>query len=457
MPDLPVPRGPRRPAPGPGAPPPGAPRRRRSRWTLAAAGAIALLAVAAILTAVLRGGGPSPPPPPPPRAPRPSQPSPPPAPPPLTPLNVGITEANPHLIAPGSQPSAFAPWRDRLAALRPRYLRVLIDWRRVQPSPDRPPDWSVPADGCLRGIPPCAPYGGIADELRAARAAGMVPVVTFLDTPDWAASPPSGCDRTHPTAQARMPADLEAYRALVRSLLDLGRREGVDLSWWSAWNEPNNATFLAPQRERCDPGSPTLAAGEYARLVRAMKAELDAAPGDQRIVLGETAGVTHPKPGATGAAELAGALPDDVVCDADVWAQHAYVRVHGALAGDPARDPGHAEMLRDVERGLDAHGCDGEPLPIWVTETGAEPGDGRAGCVGMARALAGWYDDPRVDAAFQYTFREDTLFRTGLADERLTHERPSYAAWRALAAGGRSALDDPRAACAGGAADAADR
>jgi hypothetical protein len=147
-----------------------------------------------------------------------------------------------------------------------------------------------------------------------------------------------------------------------------------------------------------------------------------------------------------GAAEFARALPDDVVCAAGVWGEHAYVRVSGALAGDSAGEPpGALAVLRDVTDALDAHGCPGPPLPVWITETGAESSAGRGGCEAMARALAAWSEDPRVDAAFQYTFREDTAFPVGLADPALTTLEPAYAAWLALATG---TLADPTAACA---------
>ncbi|UGS38095.1 hypothetical protein [Capillimicrobium parvum] len=364
-------------------------------------------------------------------------------------MNAGITEANPHLVAPGPQPGAFTPWRDRLQALQPRYLRILVDWRRVQPTPSQGPDWSQPADGCLRGIPPCAAFSGIADELRAAAAAQMVPVIVILGTPDWAASPPAGCESERAGAAARMPADLEAYRVLIRSLLELGAGERIALPWWSPWNEPNHPLFFGPQRAACDADRAPQSPDRYAELVRAARAELDAAPGDQRIVLGEVAGFDAPRANAVGSAEFARALPDDVVCGAGVWAQHAYAKVAGELAADaadPAAQPGAPRILRGVTDALDAHACPGGPLPVWITETGASSQDGRDGCEAMARALAVWSDDPRVDVAFQYTFREDTAFRVGLANPRLTRLEPAYGAWRALATGG---LGDPAAACAG--------
>src|SRR5206468_2922412 len=96
---------------------------------------------------------------------------------------------------------------------------------------------------------------------------------------------------------------------------------GADLRVWSAWNEPNHPAFLNPQRGACGADAPALAPDRYARLVRALRAELEAAPGDQRVVLGETAALRASTATTTGAADFARALPRDVVCSAGVWAR----------------------------------------------------------------------------------------------------------------------------------------
>jgi hypothetical protein len=352
------------------------------------------------------------------------------------PLEVGLTELNPHLYAPGPQPRPFAQRRDQVLALAPRVLRIPISWNHVQPRPDAAPDWAMPQDGCDRGIPPCAPYAGVREELLAAKASGMQVMVTFLGVPDWAAAPPSGCERPNTTPAQRGPGDLGAYRALVRSLAAEARRDGVDIRWWSAWNESNHPAFLNPQRASCDASSASLAPARYAQLVRVMRSELARAPGDHRIVIGELSGLARSSPYVTGVGQFVRALPRDVACSAGVLGQHIYVERRGELSGNSEKQPpGSEPVLRDVEAGLAAHGCPGPPPPVWITETGVDPATGPAGCRDMAQALRVWSRDGRVSAAFQYTFRDDPVFRSGLTDPGMTVLHPAYGAWRAAATG----------------------
>ena len=370
-------------------------------------------------------------------------------------LAIGLTEPNPHLLwsprARARAPAGFSPWRERLGALRPAYWRLAVYWPHVQPRAGVAPDWDRPVDGCMRGSPPCAPFAGVRDQLRAVASrqrdgAGFEVAVLIYGAPDSAARPASGCERagTSPAARPIASRALPAYRALVRSLLGLARREGVALPHWSPWNEPNHPTFISPQRARCDADAPALAPAVYATLVRALAAELRAAPGDQRIVLGELAGFAGPRPHGAGISEFVAALPADVLCAGGVWGQHAYPRRGPAAAA--------AGPVGELERALDRRGPCGRRARIWVTETGAgAPHAGelrqagarelRASCRAMAASLRRWSRDPRVDAAFQYTFREDTAFPVGLADARLSRLYPTYDLWRAW--GGTRSPGDP--------------
>src|SRR4051794_22684186 len=140
---------------------------------------------------------------------------------------MGLTETRPTLLwsraAQPEPPSGVGPWRDRLAALRPRYYRLLVDWSTLQPDPGRPPDWAIPSDGCERGRPPCVPYNGIRDVLRAVAsqqkaAPGTFEVlVSIYGVPAWAAAPPHGCERPDTAPRSRPITDqgLQGYRALI--------------------------------------------------------------------------------------------------------------------------------------------------------------------------------------------------------------------------------------------------
>jgi hypothetical protein len=300
------------------------------------------------------------------------------------------------------------------------------------------------------------------DELRAIAAqqragSGFEPVIVIYGVPSWAAAAPAGCERlgTLPRSRPLAPGALVAYRQLIEALLALGAREGVALHWWSAWNEPNQPFFISPQRTACNRTAAALSPGVYVTLARTLRDELRTAGGDRRLILGDLAAYADPGPHKLSIAEFVAALPQDVVCSGSVWALHDYA----VAAGD-----GGATLLpvRELERALDRSGQCGRAAHIWITETGAADPDARAAvraavrdpraaCGRLAAALAAWNDDPRIDAVFQYTFREDPAFRVGLADPGLRTLFPAYYEW--LAWGSRRPTDPappPLAAqCAG--------
>jgi hypothetical protein len=173
-----------------------------------------------------------------------------------------------------------------------------------------------------------------------------------------------------------------------------------------------------------------------------MRAELDALPGDQHLVLGELAGVPGPRTYGAGVEEFLDALPDDVVCAGAVFAQHAYVERDERSADD---------IIDQLEAALSRRACTSDKS-IWITETGVggpHLGDARteseavlrADCRALHAAFRRWLDDPRVEAVFQYTFRDDPVFPVGLADSGLTRTWPVYAVWHAW--GGERRPDGP--------------
>jgi hypothetical protein len=362
----------------------------------------------------------------------------------------GLTENNAGLLwdpaaasSAGAGP-AFDAARRRLSALHPRYVRLLVNWAALQPDAGRAPSLQGPVDGCARSVGPCGTYSGlrgqlaaIASQQRAAQAEGRPGYEVVLDvlgTPAWAARPASGCELggTSPFSRPINAAGIAGYRALIRSLLALGERSGVALSWWSPWNEPNDPVFLSPQRRACTPAAPSLAPAVYSQLAQAMAGELAAAGGTHHLLFGELNAFATDSPHRTSVPAFVAALPASVVCLSDTWSIHAYAARTGA-----APEPDPVAMLAAA---LDARGACGARASIWITEAGAgarHPGrprppgaeDERAGCLALAAQLEAWAADPRVHAVLQYSFREDPAFPVGLLSADLAHVYPAYSLW----------------------------
>ncbi len=360
-------------------------------------------------------------------------------------LAVGITEPNANFVWAGKDvPEPFARWRDALGEIEPAVYRLVLYWPAIQPFADAPPDLDTLNGGCLRDKQPCAAFAGVREQLRALASrqekGGWEALVVVAGSPDWAARPPSGCERGGTQARNRMPRldALSAYRELVKATLEAADEAGARLRYWSPWNEPNHPFSSSPQRARCTGAADSVSAAPYVEVAGALRQALDEAPGDQRYVVGELAALVSRKRSTTTVKEFVGALPPDLVCGAVAWSQHAYI--------------GGADVLGDVEAGLREKGC--AKKAVWITETGAgaaRTGTARGGgaegekrgCEALHRQLAAWYADPRVTLAVQYTLREDDLFPTGLVTTDLTRAYPALAEWRQWGMGARPRPTDP--------------
>ena len=73
--------------------------------------------------------------------------------------------------------------------------------------------------------------------------------------------------------------------------------------------------------------------------------------------------------------------------------------------------------------------------------------DAQEGCRALHDRLVQWFNDPRVTIAFQYTVREDDMFRTGLVSTDLTATRPALAEWTAWGGGRAPTAPPPPATC----------
>jgi hypothetical protein len=360
---------------------------------------------------------------------------------PAPPLEIGLTESDPRLLIPTGTPARIA---FQIGALAPNYIRVLVPWERAQPSAGRRPNWDTPPGGCPRDEPYCEDVISLRVQLRAikrmqALQGGWKILAVPYFTPPWAASKFTGCQKArHRHARSQLPR-IGPYRRFLRALNALADKTGVTIDYITPWNEPNHPGFLQPQRATCDRSSKAISPLAYARLVRAANQELR---DGQTLVVGSLAGLEVPRVYGAGAAEFIRGLPRDVVCVDGPFAQHAYIGEPGRRGNQPPRvstaSAPQTALLDDVFAALDAKHCT-EPKHLWIAETGTF--DHR--CEGMFAALKSWARNDRIDAAFQYTFREARAFPVGLVSTSLLETYDSYRAWGAFAGGPEEIPDNP--------------
>lgn len=370
-------------------------------------------------------------------------------------LEIGLVTTDAGVLTPPGEPAiaGFDAARALVARIAPRRVRIDVRWDLLQPDAAQPLDPDrVIGDGCGReAAPPCAGPVSLTATLRAVAAAQKAapgrfrPLINFWGMPAWAGAPPTeGCEAASVREGARpLAAGQEpAYRAAVAAVWKAVHDAGIPAADWTPWNEPNAPYFLGPQRASCDPTAAPTAPAQYARLVTAMDDELGVLRRRQptsagqvapQLVVGELAAWAAPGPRAVPSDEFLRALPDEVLCRADVLSLHGYFEAKPRSGrGEPV-----AAGLREFDRRpcLDRR-------PAWITETGV--GAPRAGgrrddakttltaeCRLMDRQLDHWWHDPRVTAAFQYSVREDPAFPVGLLDEPLSRSYPVADLWAA--------------------------
>ncbi|MGZ4337559.1 MAG: cellulase family glycosylhydrolase [Gaiellaceae bacterium] len=293
-------------------------------------------------------------------------------------------------------------------------IRALVDWAAVAPT--RPAHASDSFDPAYR-------FGGLDELVHSAEVRGAEVMLTIWGTPNWA---DQGAGPNHaPT----MLADLTAFTHALASRYT-GTRPGYPfVRFYSIWNEPNRAAYLAPQQD---------AAGLYAGIYRAAYAGIKSGNSNAQIAIGETSSSGDTDPAAF-AELLARARPR---LRFDAWALHPYPPV-------PSAPPGKAEpwptvtlsQLPRFEKSLDGwFGRKG--IRIWITEffyeTAPEKSNGvsyatQAAYVRQALAIA--HKDPLVQMFIWSILRDDpaSVLSSGLVKRDGT-EKPAYAAFAAAAA-----------------------
>ena len=232
---------------------------------------------------------------------------------------VGISEQNPNFVSPSPDiPQPFARWRDALGedapgALPPRRLLALDPAeRRTRP----PTSTRSTAAACAtsRRAPATSACATSSRALAARQTeGGWEGFVVITGTPEWAARPPSGCERRRTGPTNRMPRTdaLRAYERLVAR--HRSRRPARRAPRCATGRRGTSPTTRTPPRRsaprRAARPSRASRPGRTWRSPTRSRRALRKAPGDQRYVLGEVAVMVRRLSITTTVNEFLDALP----------------------------------------------------------------------------------------------------------------------------------------------------
>lgn len=221
-------------------------------------------------------------------------------------------------------PEALNRELDAVAQTGATWLRVLIDWSRVESERGKY-DWSV------------------VDRIVGAAGARNLQVLgNIAFTPSWARAPLSFF--TAP------PVDPANYADFTRAVVN---RYGSRVSNWEIWNEPNLPLFFGFASDR---------APKYTALLKAAYGAIKGAQPGSTVI---AAGLSRSMGGDAPPAFLSAMYDAGAQGSFDAAAMHPYVFPTG-LAADPDNGWSDVPRIYDV---MSAHGDGGKR--VWMTEFGA--------------------------------------------------------------------------------------
>jgi hypothetical protein len=224
------------------------------------------------------------------------------------------------------------------------------------------------------------------------------------------------------------------------------------VSYWLAWNEPNNPSFLFPQYQRIAGGWRIESARQYAKICNAVYAGIKGALSTNKVGCGVTGprgnnNPSSPRPSVAPMAFLRAAKAAGLRTF-DAYAHHPY---YGKASEEPGKAPPRAksgasstavtlgnigDLIREVTR---LYGS----KRIWLTEYGYQtnPPDRMFGVTYaqqasyLKQAVAIAKANPRVDMMLWFLLRDEPIiegWQSGLMTSRGV-KKPAYNAFRAAA------------------------
>jgi Cellulase (glycosyl hydrolase family 5) len=312
-------------------------------------------------------------------------------------------------------------------------IRSTAYWSRVAPT--RPANATDPFD-------PAYHFEDIDELVRSANFRGMTVLLTIWGTPGWANG--NQGDNHAPSSMQDLQNFSQALAARYSGRFpSLG---GIYVRYYSLWNEPNLAEFLAPAYKGGKPSSPAV----YAAMAKAFIAGIRAGSPRAQVGIGETSprGRQRPIGSNTSQETIAPGLFAQLVAKAqpnlkfDAWAHHPYSGLGQGPNAKVAFPNVNLPQIPTFEKKLQQW-FKRKFVKIWITEYGFETKPGEPKGVTTAQQAAYTkqtfktiYASPYIYMFIWFIFRDDptSTWQSGLENEDNTR-KPAYAAF---AAGARS-------------------
>ena len=255
---------------------------------------------------------------------------------------------------------------DNAATTSATIIRSTAYWSRIAPA--RPTNATDPFDSGYH-------FEDIDELVRNATRRGMTVLLTIFGTPGWANG-----DRGENHAPTKM-SDLQDFAKALASRYS-GRFPGYPyIGYYSVWNEPNLAEFLAPAYQGGKPVSP----GVYAQMAQAAIAGIKAGNPRALVGVGETSPRGRQKPLGSSSTQdtIAPGLFAQLVAKAvpnlkfDAWAHHPYSGLGQGPFAKVAFPNVNLPQIPAFDKKLQQWFKRKLPVKIWITEYGFEtkPGE----------------------------------------------------------------------------------
>jgi hypothetical protein len=289
-------------------------------------------------------------------------------------------------IPVGFQDDPSFRWRDdritnfnNVATTGATIIRTTAYWSRVAPT--KPVNATDPLD-------PAYHFEDIDELVRSANLRGMTVLLTIWGTPGWA---------NGNQGDSHAPANMQDLQNFAQALSARysGRYQSqlgpLYVGYYSLWNEPNLAEFLAPAYKDGKPSSPAV----YAQMAKAFIAGVRAGNPRAQAAIGETSPRGRQKPLGSSSTQdtIAPGLFAHLVAEAnpnlkfDAWAHHPYSGLGQGPTAKVAFPNVNLPQIPTFEKKLQEW-FHQKFVRIWVTEYGFETKPGEPKGVTLAQQAA---------------------------------------------------------------------